>query len=941
MVPHLATVSLMTFLPTPYCRDRRAGLLFAALLAASPFAAHSAAPIIDEPVPVNGENFPTRVEPRVPVGKSLIFPITADAQASGPLTYTVTSDNPKIHVSVRTGLPKMKVLVDHAGDGTAEDPAFSGELEFALLRDLAPLTVGNISGFANGHFYNYSGGLTGTQIFHRIANLDPSEEPEGSYILQGGDPKGTGSGGPGFAFDNEFHPSAMLNGRGQLAMANAGTNDLNNRGTNGSQFFITLGQPRFLDFNHTVFGQLLRGWDLIESIADVPRTAPNADPANKPLVDVKLVSTTIEQNFSDAILIISASGAGTANITVKAKNPGLEETEKEFTVTAYKDTHNSPPFLLPVPNQTAQKEKILGIPLETIDLERDYFFNSHSVLFSSNARSSSSGSIAYILGNAGFVGPINFGIGVTQYDMDYRGPVDGPARSTDDKIGIAVAIGDKEITAKGQDIGGSPGVELNNVLLASYVDGDPAALPSDFTALVIWGDGSFATPPTQDTAGNGRFTATIARDPNNPFSGSFVVKASHTYQHPGTYPVTVELSAPKGQRVTLRSTAVISADTLRVFGKALQNKGLGLNRSILATLTDSPAAPLNAYTTQIHWGDGTNSAGEIVRSLQGDLQVVGSHNYANEGEYAVTVEVTKAGGPTAYAWSRIEISNPKAPPVRPPFDTPHLVGQMGDAANIGNAVGLVRNGNQTSAAVQLIILNAGTKPSKPGKVRFYLSEDKKTNLADETIPDPSNPGSTIFNPKDLPLKIGSLKEVKLQSLPPGAGIRYVFTKSSQGDFRLKFPSGEGGQGLTILAHIEYSDPLADNLPISRDVTAGPFNPIIVQPTTLTVKELGGADASKTFTVKLARAPRADVTTTITLNAAAGNEITVQPTTLTFTPDNWNTAQAVTVTAKEDNVNGDNKNVTVTLNPATSTDLKYRNQDPADVTVAVQDKSPTP
>jgi cyclophilin family peptidyl-prolyl cis-trans isomerase len=937
----------MQFLFDSRIRDRRGVSIFAALMAAGPLALFGAPPVIDEPVPVNSQSFPTHVEPRVPVGKALIFPITAADPEGKPLKYTVTSSNPKVTVSVRTGLPKMKMQIEHAGDGTEADPAFSGELEFSLLRDLAPKTVDKIGGLSQGHFYH-------NLIFHRIADLDPNEEPEGSYILQGGDPRAEnetnpdifGSGGPGFKFDNEFHPSAIFTGRGQLAMANAGSNTFDNRGTNGSQFFITIGQPRFLDFNHNIFGQLLRGWDVVEQMADVlrfPAPTPPAKmpPENKPQVPLRIVSSSIEPDFADAILLISATATGTSTITVKVTDPDGEEHTRDFEVTAFKDEKNSPPFLFPVPNQTVAKEKVLGVPLRSVDLERDYTFIAHSALFTNNVRTSSGGPTAFVLGNAGFVGQANIGLQITQFDPNHRGPIDGPDRPVDDKIGMAVAVGDKQITAEAKDIGGTPGAEITNALLATYVDGDPAASPSDFTAKVIWGDGTYSVPTSNNNPnGDARFDATITRDPNNPFPGAFVIKATHTYQHAGIYPVAIELNASKGQRVSLRSTAVVSAGNVRAFGKAHTIKGKTLTGGVLATFTDSVPATLNAYSVVINWGDGDSSAGTVSRSLKGELQIQGTHTFPSEGEFAPVVELTKAGDPNtpAVAWSRVEVTEVKGPPVLPPYDTANLVGQMGDADNIGNPVIPVKTGSQYSVPVQLVVVNAGTKPTRPGKLRFYLSEDNVTNTEDETGPDPENPGSTIvINPKDIPVKIGKLKEVKIQSLPPGAGVRYIFDRSTQGDFRLKFPAGEGGHGLSLLAHFVYSDPLGDFLPIAREVAVGPFNPFIVSPTSLTVKEMGGAELSQKFSVKLARQPRADVVINITLNATAALEITAAPTTLTFTPENWNTPQEVTVTAKDDE-NSDTRNVFVTLGTATSTDQRFNNQDPPDVLVAVKDKA---
>jgi cyclophilin family peptidyl-prolyl cis-trans isomerase len=181
---------------------------------------------------------------RVPVAKTTVVPINASQPGGRPLTYTVTSSNPKIMARVKTGNPYLKLTVSYAGDTNAA--GFRGEMLLQLFRDMAPMTVGNIAGLAQAGFYD---GLH----FHRIVP---------GFVLQGGDPNSRdlthpelwGQGGPGFTFDNEFNPSLIFTGRGQLAMANSGMPLLS--ATNGSQFFITTASPRHLDFKHTVFGQL-------------------------------------------------------------------------------------------------------------------------------------------------------------------------------------------------------------------------------------------------------------------------------------------------------------------------------------------------------------------------------------------------------------------------------------------------------------------------------------------------------------------------------------------------------------------------------------------------------------------------------------------------------------------------------------------------------------
>jgi peptidyl-prolyl cis-trans isomerase B (cyclophilin B) len=132
-----------------------------------------------------------------------------------------------------------------------------GEITLELFDDDAPKTVDNFRKLARDGFYD---GL----IFHRVIQ---------DFMIQGGCPQGTGTGGPGYQFEDEINPRKVV--RGALAMANAGPN------TNGSQFFIvTIGAAPWLDGKHTVFGEVTDGMDVVDKIESAPtdgRDRPRED----------------------------------------------------------------------------------------------------------------------------------------------------------------------------------------------------------------------------------------------------------------------------------------------------------------------------------------------------------------------------------------------------------------------------------------------------------------------------------------------------------------------------------------------------------------------------------------------------------------------------------------------------------------------------------------
>ena len=514
-------------------------------------------------------------------GKSLILPLTASDADGGRVTWTVTSSDPAIVPVLHTGNPFMKMSV-----------AGQGDMIFEMLRDVAPHAADIIGGMAQGGFYD---GLT----FHRVIP---------NFMIQGGDPAGNGTGGPGFQFDDEFNADAIFTGKYQLAMAKAGDD------SNGSQFFITTSQPRNLDFNHTIFGQLVRGSSVADAISAVPR-----DGSDKPLSDVVITSARYVDDLTDAVVTLKATAAisGPATITLTATDEQGHQTVQTFAVSTATDTTDTTPWFAPIANPVTPINTPVTIPLPVNDLEGSahglsgYFLDQASV--DATASGTFSGDSLILTPNTGYTGSIGVVVEVTQDNTNY-----------DDQT-IHISVGDQAITPAPGALSAIAGTGAT-FTAASFTDPDPNASVADYSGAIInWGDGNL-TP-----------SATIAM--TSP--GQFTISGAHTYSHGGVFPVIVTITSTLGQIVNVTGSATVYD----------QRATQGVPTTIAGTIAG--ATPNSAAIAR--FGNGAEQP--VTLDAAGGY----SFSYAFPDAGAYTVSVTAVDSNVSAPLQRFAVDN--APPV--------------------------------------------------------------------------------------------------------------------------------------------------------------------------------------------------------------------------------------------------------------------------------------
>jgi peptidylprolyl isomerase len=472
----------------------------------------------------------------VPAGKSLIIPITATVTNGRALTFTITGTNNAMPIVTHANDPFWKLNVAQAcapnAPGAFQTPYRGalvwvtnvGDMTFMLFPDYASNTVSIFEGLSDAGFYNSN------TIFHRVVN---------GFVIQGGDPLTNGTGGLVFQYNDEFNPQAIFSGNGQLALANSGKN------TDGSQFFVTEAPFRSGDFQYTIFGQLLRGFDVLTNIETTA-----VDGNSRPLADEIITQASLVPDTSDTVitLVVTNKASVTNKVTVIADDGAGGKATNTFIAISITDSNsNSQPFFfgnastnIVAPANTPATNIINAVEL---DGEPLYWF-----LFNDNAAAQTNflnggttnsilKSLTYNVTNAGgqlkfyLKPPTNF-TGQVAYlwvvSPDSSWSVDGEAGPYY-YLAYYFTFGDTLINAQASVPPPQWPGTFTNLLLATFTNGVTGSAVTNFIASIQWGDD----------------TITPALIATNTVRMKTVLGA-HTYTNSGVYPIAITIQSGLG-----------------------------------------------------------------------------------------------------------------------------------------------------------------------------------------------------------------------------------------------------------------------------------------------------------------------------------------------------------------------------------------------------------
>jgi len=485
----------------------------------------------------------------IPAGKSLILPVTATSPTGRPLTYTVTSSTNGIAAVLHTNNPFWQLTVAQAAaanaPGAYQTPFRGGlatvtnvgTMTFMLFPEYAPHTVNVFQGLTTSGFYNSN------TIFHRVIS---------GFMIQGGDPLTNGTGGLVFQYDDEFNPQAIFSGNGQLALANSGPN------TDGSQFFVTIAPYRSGDFSYTLFGQLVRGFNVLTNL-----NSTAMDTNSRPLANEIIQLANYVTNTTDTVLTLTATNVAgvTGTIHVIANDGAGGFATNTFTATLVTDTNsNNQPFfyLNTVTNLAAPVNTTLTNFISAVELDGNelYWNPEFADQNSANAAADSSLDVSnnllktltynvtnvdgqlqlFIEPSNNYVGPVNiyFLVSANAEAQLYWGFGQNPPNLAYQYC--TFVFGDTPIAAQTNPVKVPAETAFTNLLLATFTNGVPGSAATNFTASINWGD---------DTISNAVITATAG--------GLKSILGAHTYPYPGSYPVYVQVQSAIGASTTVLS----------------------------------------------------------------------------------------------------------------------------------------------------------------------------------------------------------------------------------------------------------------------------------------------------------------------------------------------------------------------------------------------------
>ncbi|QDV84031.1 Ig-like domain-containing protein [Planctomycetes bacterium TBK1r] len=514
------------------------------------------------------------------IGSPLHVPVDAYDPDGGPLTVTVSvADSNLLEASVVSGNRSIRI-----------DMATYGDMVIQMFEQRAPTAAGRVINLANLDFYD-------DIIFHRVVD---------DFVIQAGDPTGTGTSGSTLGnFDDDFHPELQHNRKGVISFAKSSDD------TNNSQFFLTEVPTRFLDFNHSVFGQLIEGFDVLDAISE---HAVNG--ADRPTTDIAINTIEVFNDTENSLIMLkpTGNGVGSTNVTVTVTDGDGNTHSETFQVDVNNDTQNSQPYLnrVTVPDEFTRNTPAT-LQMSSTDIEGDAVSYSATVISGgSNATASiDQNGLLTVTPATGFTGTVDVQVTVRP------GPgVTGNSSSDSDNQVLTFNFAGEQVLAAptsidlsaGSDTGSSDSDNITNSgSLAFVVDGVTSGatvqLINQQTSAVLGeavASGTSVTITTNNIAALGEGTYNVTA--RQIFSGQ-------TSEQSAAVSVTYDTTVP----TSVTSSANTRANVGRLYETDLINSEEG---SITYALTQFPVgATINAGSGVIQWTPDAGDVGDTQFSL--------------------------------------------------------------------------------------------------------------------------------------------------------------------------------------------------------------------------------------------------------------------------------------------------------------------------------------